>query len=156
AKSGSAPIQDSPTPSAGAAGHAGGEDVAGVGEAGSVAKQAGAAEPGSQQRPAAASTPGAGAADATDVRSGLPGARPSRPGPQPGGPQQETSTLAAAALARELTGAGFASPGFASTRLSGSDVTRQASGSASSDASPAAAPSSHSAPPSSGSAGGAG
>ena len=39
---------------------------------------------------------------------------------------ETTSTLAAAALARELTGAGFASPGFRGSRVSGSDVTRRA------------------------------
>jgi hypothetical protein len=65
---------------------------------------------------------GASAADtiAAPVQSAAAGSQANRPA-RPDNAAQEaesTSTLAAAALARELTGAGFASPGFASPDLS--------------------------------------
>ena len=73
--------------------------------------------------------PGTAAAQAQDAR---PATDNPPVGRAPGGSSEDddqsdtTSTLAAAALARELTGAGFASPGFRSPRVSGSDVTRRA------------------------------
>ena len=77
--------------------------------------QVGAAQPG------LAGTP---AQEAGPVRDNPPVGRGS--GASSEDEQSETATLAAAALARELTGAGFASPGFRTTRVSSSDVTRAA------------------------------
>jgi hypothetical protein len=78
-------------------------------------QQSGAAQPGAA---------GTQAKDAGPARDNPPVGRGS--GASQEDEHSETATLAAAALARELTGAGFASPGFRSTRVSRGDMTRAA------------------------------